>query len=83
MLSLCPQNTNGLRFQLILLVFKRKEKGRHQHWLGGSGNTLQKNSPLNIVRGNPNSLTGSHKPVTYVGYPLITDGRYDIFEAEQ
>lgn len=41
MVSLCPDNTNGLGFQLILPLFKRKKKGRHQHRIGGSGHSLQ------------------------------------------
>lgn len=45
MVSLCPDNTNGLGFQLILLLFKRKKKGRHQHRIGSSGHSQQWRSP--------------------------------------
>lgn len=48
MVPLCPDNTNGLGFQLIPLSFKRKKKGRHQHRIGGSGRSLQWLHPLNV-----------------------------------
>lgn len=37
MVPFCPRSTNGLGFQLILLLCRRKKKGRHQHRTGGSG----------------------------------------------
>lgn len=74
MLSLCPHNTNGLGFQLILLLFK-KEKERKtsaQDWWFRSLTTMQCAFKY-CQRGKTNPLTGLYKPLTYVGHPPVTE----------
>lgn len=75
MVPLCPDTTNGLGFQLILLLFKRKKKGRHQHRIGGSGHSLQWLYPFNIIIGIAKLLNGHYRPLTYVRRPSITEER--------
>lgn len=54
MVPFCPCSTNGLGFQLILLLCREKKKGRHQHWTGGSGHN---DIPL---KGFPTLWTRTH-----------------------
>lgn len=78
MVSLCPDNTNGLGFQLILLLFKRKKKGRHQHRIGWLRSLITMAFLLNIVRGLPYPLTDSQTNDIW-RHPPATEARYNFF----